>query len=105
MRTRGIAFISLRRRFWFSTRIVVLDTESKAAFDRLHDAFVARFQPQDQVAQSLIEEIVAAIWRLRRISVREHRTVQDATASQDPDSHDDIGRLTAAIDSVASVSH
>jgi hypothetical protein len=47
-------------------KCVVLSNESPAGFQELHDQFVNRFGPADGVEDGLLEEMVAASWRLRR---------------------------------------
>lgn len=81
-------------------KCVVLSNESPAGFQELHDQFVNRFGPADGVEDGLLEEMVAASWRLRRVWALETRLLDDALAAQAPG--DELGRVTAAFSSLAS---
>ncbi len=47
----------------------VLTNESQAAFDKLRLEYVNRFRPQDGVEMDLVDDMVGARWRLRRIAI------------------------------------
>jgi hypothetical protein len=53
-------------RHGLAAQAVVIKCESREAFQDCLDQFVARFLPADQVELSLVEEMAAAAWRLRR---------------------------------------
>ncbi|MGI8741614.1 MAG: hypothetical protein ACR2NN_03385 [Bryobacteraceae bacterium] len=46
---------------------VVLGTESQERFQQLLDSYLLRFQPRDRVEADLVEEMVVAKWRQRRL--------------------------------------
>jgi hypothetical protein len=48
-------------------KTLVLCNESQAQFDALTDRYIQKFQPQDEVDMELIEDLVAARWRLQRV--------------------------------------
>src|SRR5207245_9468548 len=48
-------------------KTLVLCNESQAQFDALTERYIQKFQPQDEVDMELIEDIVAARWRMQRI--------------------------------------
>ena len=48
-------------------KAVVLTNESQQIFDDLHLAYVHEFQPESTVEMDLIDQMVSAQWRLRRI--------------------------------------
>ncbi len=48
-------------------KALVLSNESEAQFEALMQTYIDRFQPQDHVEMDLVDQIVAAQWRLRRI--------------------------------------
>jgi hypothetical protein len=48
-------------------KAVVLTNESQAQFDDLHQTYVVEFHPESGVEMDLIDQMVAAQWRLRRI--------------------------------------
>jgi hypothetical protein len=48
-------------------KAVVLTNESQALFDELHLDYVHEFQPESTVEMDLVDQMVAAQWRLRRI--------------------------------------
>jgi hypothetical protein len=50
-----------------SDKILVLSNEKQEDYDGLRAAFLKRFAPKDEVELELIEEMVGAKWRLRRI--------------------------------------
>jgi hypothetical protein len=54
-------------RHGLTSKTLVLSNESQAIFEQLRDSYVAKFQPQDDVEMDLIHEMVAALWRLRRM--------------------------------------
>ncbi len=48
-------------------KAIVLTNESQQQFDELHQAYVHEFKPESAVEIDLIDQMVAAQWRLRRI--------------------------------------
>src|SRR5258705_8613078 len=46
---------------------IVLTNESQQRFDDLHHTYVQEFQPENGVEMDVIDQMVAAQWRLRRI--------------------------------------
>jgi hypothetical protein len=48
-------------------KTLVLCNESQAQFDALTERYIRKFQPQDEVDMELIEDLVAARWRLQRV--------------------------------------
>src|SRR6185369_16315752 len=48
-------------------KAIVLSNESQAHFDELHLTYVQEFRPESGVEMDLIDQMVAAQWRLRRI--------------------------------------
>src|SRR4051794_5903547 len=48
-------------------KAIVLSNESQAHFDELHLTYVEEFRPESGVEMDLIDQMVAAQWRLRRI--------------------------------------
>src|SRR5437879_6366412 len=48
-------------------KTLVLCNESQAQFDALTERYIQKFQPQDDVDMELIEDLVAARWRLQRV--------------------------------------
>lgn len=80
-------------------RCSVLPNESHANFDHLLDQYIARLAPSDEVELGMIEEMVSATWRLRRLWAIENRSLADALS---PDAAtDELGRITAAFRSLA----
>src|SRR5687768_15098734 len=47
--------------------LVILDTEDDGAFQQLHQAFIDKFQPQDDIERDCLLQAAVARWRLRRI--------------------------------------
>jgi hypothetical protein len=54
-------------RHGFAAKSVVLPTESSPEFQALLDSYVVQFDPQGGVEEELVQTMVAARWRLRRI--------------------------------------
>ncbi len=54
-------------RHGLTAKSLVLGNESQTKFDELMEAFIRKFQPQDEVELELVTEMVAARWRLRRV--------------------------------------
>src|SRR5688572_27513498 len=54
-----------------SDRIVVLSNEKQEDYDALRASFLKRFDPRDEVELELVDEMVGARWRLRRIRTME----------------------------------
>ena len=50
-----------------SAEQVVIFDEDPAAFEALRDDLYAHYQPPDPVDEALVEQVVACIWRLRRV--------------------------------------
>ena len=48
-------------------KTLVLCNESQAQFEALTQRYIRKFQPQDEVDMELIEDLVAARWRLQRV--------------------------------------
>src|ERR1035437_4548403 len=73
---------------------VVLETESKQCFDDLVTQHIQRFAPADGVEFAMIEEMVAANWRLRRAWAIENRLMDNAIRDQPPG--EELSRLANA---------
>jgi hypothetical protein len=56
-------------RHGLTAKAVVLTNESQAKFDELRLEYVNRFLPQDGVEMDLVDDMVGARWRLRRITI------------------------------------
>jgi len=54
-------------RHGFAAKSVVLPTESSREFQSLLDSYIVQFDPQGAVERELVQTMVAARWRLRRI--------------------------------------
>jgi hypothetical protein len=80
-------------------RCVVLESESREGFAALLQQHLERLQPADGVELGMIEEMVAAAWRLRRAWAVEARTLDNEMAAQTAD--DPLDRLTASFAGLA----
>src|SRR5215213_10127652 len=47
----------------------VLSNESQPEYDYLREQYVHRFQPKDSIELDLVDDMVGARWRLRRIAM------------------------------------
>ena len=66
-----------------SDKILVLHTEKQQDYDALRAAYLKRFAPQDEVELELVDEMVGAKWRLRRIRSIETETLEMRMEDQD----------------------
>ncbi|HYI94297.1 MAG TPA: hypothetical protein VEX68_12185 [Bryobacteraceae bacterium] len=66
-----------------SDKILVLHTEKQQDYDALRAAYLKRFAPQDEVELELVDEMVGAKWRLRRIRSIETETFEMRMELQD----------------------
>jgi hypothetical protein len=82
------------------SKCIVLANESRENFDALLAQHIQRFGPLDDVELGIVEEMVAAFWRLRRAWAIETRLHDDAVAAREHG--DEIGRITAAFTDLAS---
>jgi hypothetical protein len=55
------------QRHGLTGKALVLTNESQAQYDALEHEYIARFQPADGVEMDLVDDMVTARWRLRRI--------------------------------------
>ena len=83
-------------------RCLVLEDESPEAFQSLLAAYIDRLQPADALELDVVEEMVAAIWRLRRSWAIETHMMDTVPAEPgaDPDTGS-IDRTTAAFNTLA----
>ena len=78
---------------------IVIGQESPEAFDDIVNRHLDRFDPDDEVEQSLVEEMVAAHWRLRRLWAVENQWLQAALENQPPSP--ETARIAGAFGEVA----
>jgi hypothetical protein len=71
-----------------------LKNESSQCFDDLVTQHIERFAPADGVEFAMIEEMVAANWRMRRAWAIENRLMEKAIRNQPPG--DGVARIAAA---------
>src|SRR5664280_2878452 len=87
------------RRHGLLAKCVVLETESKHCFDDLLTQHIRRFSPADGVEFAMIEEMVAANWRMRRAWAIENRLMDNAICNQPPGN--ELDRLANAFSQLA----
>jgi hypothetical protein len=75
-------------------RCLVLEDESPEAFQSLLAEYVDRLRPTDGLELGIVEEMVAACWRMRRSWATETHMID--TAAADFSEAPAIGRITAA---------
>jgi hypothetical protein len=80
-------------------KCVVMSNESSVGFHQWREQFIQRFGPFEGVEQAVVEEMVAASWRLRRVWALETGVFNDALAAQPPG--DEMTRTVAAFRSLA----
>jgi hypothetical protein len=79
---------------------VVLANESNQCFDDLVTQHIQRFAPADGVEFAMVEEMVAANWRIRRAWAIEDRLMEKAIRNQPPG--DEAARIANAFSDLAS---
>ena len=72
-------------RHGLTARTVLLTNESPTLFQESLNAYLLRLQPRDQVEADLVEEIVVAKWRQRRLGGIEAASLNLEMARQDSD--------------------
>ena len=77
------------------SRCLVLENESPEAFQSLLAGHLERFQPVDDTELAIVEEITAAVWRLRRSWAIETRMLDSTEVSPDAAS-DPLSRIASA---------
>ena len=82
------------------SRCIVMDNESLASFEALWLQHLESLQPVGGVELGMVEEMVAAYWRMRRAWAIETRMLEDAGAIQEGES-DPLGRIAASFNSLA----
>jgi hypothetical protein len=80
-------------------RCIVMDKESLESFEALLTQHLDSLQPADGVEFGMVEEMVAAYWRMRRAWAIENRMLEDAANAQGES--DPVGAITAAFTSLA----
>ena len=80
-------------------RCVVMQNESRTAFDALLAQHLDRLQPADGVEFGFIEEMVSSYWRMRRAWGLETRIFENHAKAQPPG--DEIDRMAAAFTDLA----
>src|SRR3954471_20309046 len=85
------------------SKLVVLKEEPPEAFDELVSDFNGRFDPADAVEAGMVDEMVAASWRLRRAWAIENRLLDTAMAAQPGETA--VDRLPPVFSALAADSH
>ena len=67
----------------------VLSNESQEDFDYLRQQYINRFLPQDSIEMDLIDDMVGARWRLRRIAVLQTARFEIQMSRSDAESYRD----------------
>ena len=80
-------------------RCIVMENESRTAFEALFAHLCDRYQPTDVVDLGFIEEMAAAYWRLRRTWALENRIYENHAKAQPPG--DEINRMTTVFNDPA----
>ena len=74
-------------------RCIVMENESRTAFEALLAQHLERLQPADGLEFGFIEEMAAAYWRMRRAWALETRIFENHAKAQPPG--DEIDRMAA----------
>ena len=77
-------------------RCLVLQDESPEGFRQAHDEHVAQLQPANPLELAIIDEMVAAMWRMRRAWAIETNLMETASSTSDP-----LQRITDAFKELA----
>ncbi|MFN7925139.1 MAG: hypothetical protein U0Q16_33890 [Bryobacteraceae bacterium] len=76
-----------------TSRAVVLANEDPAAWRKLLDDYVARFQPADSIEAQLVEQMAAAQWRIRRAWALETATLDLEIVQSGPQVSETFDRI------------
>ena len=68
----------------FFSNLVLLSNESHEDYESHKAAYEARFEPIDHVEQDVLEQMVAASWRLRRAWGMESTAFEKAMREENP---------------------
>jgi hypothetical protein len=84
-------------------RCLVLQDESSENFQALLDQHLERLQPADALELGMVEEMVAAWWRMRRIWAIETHMLDTAASALESTGAEEtaLGRITAAFKDLA----
>ncbi len=67
-------------------QVIVLKTENADLFEELTQDFIRRFEPRDGVELAIVEQMIAATWRLSRCWEMQTQTMNlEMARDQDPD--------------------
>src|SRR5882724_2293940 len=92
-------------------KAIVLSNESQTLFDEFHLTYVEEFRPESGVEMDLIDQMVAAQWRLRRIWRMQTAALdlamdqQEAVIAQKFKQIDQATRTTVAFTTLANEHH
>jgi len=86
-------------RHGFLSDCVVLQCESREAFEDVLSEHIQRFAPRDGVEFGLIEEMASSSWRLRRLWAIENSILDESLAAEP--AGDDFSRIAAAFRKLA----
>ena len=78
---------------------VVLNNESEELFTALLSKHIIKFDPADDVEQCAVDEMVASVWRMRRLWAIEKSLFQKATEKRT--GNDELERLSSAFSDLA----
>lgn len=81
---------------------LVLCTEARAGFQNILDDHLTRLQPKDELEAGIIEKMVAADWRMRRLWALENQMFNDAYDFGECD--DEVRRIENAFAALADTS-
>ncbi len=82
-------------------RCIVMERESLESFEALLSQHLDSLQPVDGVEFGMVEEMVAAYWRMRRAWAIETRMLEDAANAQGESDSDPVGSIAAAFTSLS----
>lgn len=78
---------------------MVLPNESQEIFDKLLNQYLDKLDPADDVEHNHVEEMVAAVWRMRRLWAVQNRMLAKAVAERpEPD---ELDRIMEAVKKLA----
>ena len=90
-------------RHGLASKVVLLANESREEYDRVLNAYIARYRPADEPERDLVGDIVAARWRLNRTLALEAASFdhemdrQSAAIDQDYEVIDEETRCALAL--------
>jgi uncharacterized membrane protein YccC len=92
-------------RHGLTSKALVLSNESQDKFDELHQRYVKKFRPTDDVEMDLVDDMTAARWRLQRVWTLQTAAVDLQMDRQEPEIQKNFDQIDEPTRAVVAISH